>query len=454
MTLKDVEIQKTVDLLRSAPADRFVKAMMSLEQRSDAAEVVEIKKQLRDRIAVTRPPRQLNLTRIFCAPFEEMLRNRVPEGTSWIARNAIEPCWRIVEGDFDRQLLIELKRRLAANRIPERALLSEIGRSLWPAAGKALARVTAAAREGNEAALALFGGNAALLGQAEIIAAACQVSQAIEALKEIFPIRPFKTLEPTQKEELLTELRRLSIEGEHDLRCVIHIVAHWTRNPADIFDLCVDLDLGPATPIGRALTAKKEKVVIGLVGEQIETLQAGLSADDIDIADCAEMASMAVACLDSAIGLLNPGKDPDASGSAARMRQALGSMVKDRVVSVASQALSAVWDKGVQAGITAPGRDAVVAAEAAARAMRKCGKVASRLGVETAISREISSSLAAVRDGVDEKIASLTQGADAGRVTTAKATVANATRILEILEGPERAYEFYREKRHALSACA
>jgi len=52
---------------------------------------------------------------------------------------------------------------------------------------------------------------------------------------------------------------------------------------------------------------------------------------------------------------------------------------------------------------------------------------------------------------VDEALAVL-EKSDPKELEAARNTVANATRILEILDGPEKAYEFYREKRVALRA--
>lgn len=452
MSINQAEVDKTVELLKAASTERFMKAMMSLEQQADAAEVTEIKKQVRDRIAVLRPPRRLNLMRIFCEPFEEMLRNDVAKETSWIPRSAIGICWRIVEGHMEPRLLMELKRRVEALVAPTRAQILEIGRPLWAAASKALITVTTAAHDGDESSLALFDMDEAIVGYAEVIAAACQVADAIEELQDIFPVRPFKSAGPAQREELLAELQRLSREGEYDLRCLIHVVAHWSHNPADIFDLYSSLDLGPASPIGKVLSSKREKVVVALLGERIDTLKANLTSDEINVADCAELASLAVECLDSVNDMVGLGKNPEADGTIARMRRELGTMVMDRVLVVASQTLNTIWEEGRQADVA--DRDSVVAAEAAARAMRKCGEVASKLGVEAAINKEITSSLAAVRSEVDEKIAHLSPGTGTKTVSNAKTTVANATRILEILEGPERAYEFYREKQNAIRSHA
>ena len=446
MNIDTDEIQRTVQLLRAAPADRFLKAIQSLEQRGDAAEIVEIKRQVRDRIAEFRPPRRINLTRIFCQPFEELLRNSVVERTTWIPRSAIAVCWRIVEGYVDPKLLLDLKQRLESTTRPTRELLSEIGHDLWPAASKALSITTVAARSGDQAALALFDGNTALIAHAEVAAAACQVASVIEDMKDLFPIRPLRSLDSTQREQLLAEMQRLSTERKHDLRCLVHIVAHWTQNPADIFHLCADIDLGPATPIGRALIGNRDTVIVARAVEQIDALKTTLASDAINIADCAELASVVAECLDSAGDLIRDSKSVD-PGAVTQMRQELRTMVKDKVMTAATEALSNAWDDKDHG---APEREAVIAAESAARAMRKCGRVASKLGMETMVAKQISSSMAAVRHGVDETLAALKSSNGDEDAAAAQATVANATRIIEILDGPERAYEFYREKRNQL----
>lgn len=450
MTVNTSEIQRTVDMLRAAPPERFLKALESLDQHGNAAEILEIKRQIRDRIAEIRPPRKVNLTRIFCLPFEDLLRDSVVEGTTWIPRAAISACWRIVEGYVEPKLLLELKQRLESGGRPSRETLAAIGHDLWPAATKALATVAAAARSGDQAALALFDGNAATIAHAEVAAAACQVARCIEEMKELFPLRPLRSLDAGQREHLLAEMQRLSTEAKHDLRCLLYVVAHWTQNPADVFQLCADIDLGPATPIGRALIGNRDTVIVARAAEQMDVLKTTLSADDIDIADCAELASVAAECLDSAGGILRDSKNV-APESVAQMRQELRTMVKDKVMTAASEALSTAWtDKDHKGG--AQDRDTVVAAETAARAIRKCGRVASKLGMESTVAKQISSSLASVRQGVDETLAELQKSHGEGDVATAQATVANATRILEILDGPERAYEFYREKRNQLKA--
>ena len=450
MTVDSVEIQKTVALLRAAPPERFLKAMESLDQRGDALEIIEIKRQVRDRLAEIRPPRKVTLTRIFCLPFEELLRDHVAEGTSWIPRAAITICWRIVEGHVEPKLLLELKRRLESTAQPTRELLSEIGHLLWPAASKALATVTAAARSGDEPALALFDGDASAITHAEVAAGACQVAKLIEDMKELFPIRPLRALDSHQRDHFLAEFQHLSTENKHDLRCLIYIVAHWTQNPADLFQLCADIDLGPATPIGRALMGTRDTVVVARAAEQMDVLKTTLAGDAIDIAGCAELASVAAECLDSADELIRDSKNVDPE-AVAQMRQELRSMVQDKVMTAASEALCNAWDDKDN-GHAAPEREAVIAAESAARAMRKCGRVASKLGMESDIAKQISSSMAAVRHGVDETLADLGKGNGQENVAAAQATVANATRIIEILDGPERAYEFYREKRTQLRA--
>jgi hypothetical protein len=450
MSIDTTEIQRMVALLRAASAERFLKAIESLDQRGDAIEIIEIKRQVRDRLAEFRPPRRVSLTRIFCLPFEELLRDSVAEGTTWIPRAAIKVCWRIVEGHIEPKFLLDLKRRLEATAHPGRELLSEIGHQLWPAASRALATVTVAARSGDQPALALFEGNMATITHAVVVAAACQVAKLIEAMRELFPIRPLRSLDAVQRDLLLGELQRLSTENKHDLRCLVHIVAHWTQNPADIFQLCGDMDLGPATPMGRAVMGNRDTVVVARVAEQMDVLKTTLAHDAIDIAGCAELASVAAECLDSAGNLIRDSKNIDPE-TVAQMRLALRTMVQDQVMTAASQALLSAWENKNH-GHLVPRRDAIIAAESAARAMRKCGRVASRLGMETDIAKQISSSMAAVRHGVDETLADLGKSNGREDSNAAQATVANATRIIEILDGPERAYEFYREKRHQLRA--
>ncbi|HLG86133.1 MAG TPA: hypothetical protein VKZ79_02940 [Alphaproteobacteria bacterium] len=453
MSADTTAIQKTVALLRAAPEERFLKAIESLDQHGDAIEIIEIKRQVRDRLAEFRPPRKVSLTRVFCLPFEDLLRDSVVEGTTWIPRAAIKVCWRIVEGHIESKHHLDLKRRLEAALHPSRALISEIGHELWPAASRALATVTTAARSKDQAALALFENNPATIAHAEVAAAACQVANLIEDMKELFPIRPLRSLDSVQRDHLLAELQRLSTENKHDLRCLVHIVAHWTQNPADIFQLCGDMDLGPPTPMGRALMGSRDTVVVARAAEQMDVLKTTLAGDAIDIAGCAELVSVAAECLDSADGLIRDSKDVD-PGAVTQMRLELRAMVKGQVMTAASQALSSAWEDRNH-GHGAVGREAVIAAESAARAMRKCGRVAPRLGMETDIAKQISSSMAAVRHGVDETLAVLGKlNGQTEAAAAAQATVANATRIIEILDGPERAYEFYREKRTLLRAHA
>src|SRR6266568_4660749 len=156
MSAAKTQIQLTVDLLRSTTDDRFVKAIKSLEQRGESDEVQQIRSQVRDRLKEMRPPRRLNLTRIFCEPFEEMLRNSVVGQSSWVPRSAILPCWRVVEGYVDAKLLIQIRHEIETLTDVSQEQLCTLGEPLWEAAGKALAKVAAAAREGDKAALELF----------------------------------------------------------------------------------------------------------------------------------------------------------------------------------------------------------------------------------------------------------------------------------------------------------
>jgi hypothetical protein len=442
----DPQIRSTVELLRSASVDRFVRAVASLEQGAAVPGVTEIKERIRDRMAKVRPPRPVTLMRIFCLPFEDMLRNEVGRDATGIPRSAIQPCWRLVIENANPVLLRRFEQQVRDLAHDDSRAIEAVGPPLWAEITRVLGDATAAARAGDPAALARFKDGGRLVDHAELMAAACQVGPALECLKAGFPDRPIKSLQLENRDALRAELTRIAGEGQDDLRCIIHVVAHWTASPAEIFDLTVELDLGRPTPLGRAVTALRDKVVIGALAEQVASLRTALDGDAPALAGQVEILQIATDSLEAASGLLKKeGGSNEAGHGLGKFKRELASMVRDRVLVDAAEALNTAW-AARGAAEPRPARDVLVSAEAAARAMRKCDRLGPVLGIESAVAKKIKSTLAAVRGAVSQAIA------DGSESSIVESALSNATRILEILEGPDQAFKFFKEKKALLRA--
>lgn len=127
--LSDQKFRELVDFVQRAR-----------DSRSAAQFVDETLAALRPRLRLSRPPRRLNVERIFARPFEDLLHDG-PIGSDRlgrIARRAIMPCWTIVARSADPNALNAVTEDIRGLVTDSADWPTKFGPRVWAIAGASL----------------------------------------------------------------------------------------------------------------------------------------------------------------------------------------------------------------------------------------------------------------------------------------------------------------------------
>jgi hypothetical protein len=139
----DLNLDALEGQLFEIPPAKFIQLVAMLEARlektTDPLSVLMILAKVRPRMVMLRPPRRPSLKRLFCRPFEDLLYSTKSKETvlGKLPRSAIEPIWRLLNQDGDRELLTELSGELTSAGADANQA-SATGISLWYHAAEVL----------------------------------------------------------------------------------------------------------------------------------------------------------------------------------------------------------------------------------------------------------------------------------------------------------------------------
>jgi hypothetical protein len=264
-----------------------------------------------------------------------------------------------------------------------------------------------------------------------MMAAILSVAVPVQRVKHLLGDPPEPRLSPAQKAAIAQEIDLLRTRGEGDARVFLHVIAHRTPSPAELFLAAADLDLGAASDEGRLLALHQRSLVLESADERQVALD-GLLAADPEIDQAVEAFEAAAGAVSAAFKL-GDRIGPEFRAEVSRRREALESLLGARLIPSARAAVDRVWGAGSHEISAA----AVLAAEDAARAIVKLSRLAALIAAE----RLVRGAVGAV---LDRALAACAECRDATRVV-------NAARLVEIVAGSDRAAQLLRDHKAVLA---
>jgi len=385
---------------------------------------------------------------LFCVPFEDMLDSTGADPTR-LPQEAVRACWRAVEGRVAAEPGETLEWGLAALAEKARldgtdldpAAIDVIGGRWWPIWQQSLTSAIADARAGHLEILVGRNGRK-LLAEAETVAAILRLAGPIQRLKGLLGPPPIAHLSSAQKSAIRSELESLGRahrrEVWSDPRIVAHVVAQRLENPAELFVMTAQLELGAVSEHGKRLGEAREPLILARSAKQLAALDemppTGSAVPEI-IAAC----EIAAGALASAAELEHHGASAAYLRELARLQEAFAQRLGTTIMPVLRAEIVAPWqDGGEDARSDAAG---VLRAEAVARGLARLTRSTAPIGAETAVRPQI----AALLDEIEAIVARLAEGlkaaADRGETAVGSgAALVNAVRTLELLAGSDRAH--------------
>jgi hypothetical protein len=235
---------------------------------------------------------------------------------------------------------------------------------------------------------------------------------------------------------LREEIQRIADGREMDPRVVLCVIAYRLVNPAELFAMMRDLELGPATDIGRALFRAQERLVLENATEIRSRVENALGRGALT--EAVAILDASVDSLLTAIGAAQLHSNKWVSGSASDLSTDLGKLLQENVVPALREALAVGWKQMISSGKMTP--EALRQVEDAAQAMAAARRPAQKLGYGSMIDRDAN----AVLDRLEADVAKQLGRREPGEQPTPsdRGLLASSSRLIEKLDSPARAYAF------------
>lgn len=414
------------------PDPKFLEIVGLLERVGDHPRVRETMGAMRARLVHMRPPRRLNLRRIFCDPFEDLLDSPTSLALpiKRLDRSIIEPIWRLVEARLGDATLDPLRRTAAKLSDGDFVERHTLGCRLWPLAAKALRAIAeeiqADPRCEPRRVLGAFDDPAARVNE---IADFLDVGHPITEAKALISPKPaeFEDETATALAHLVQDAARHAPERALNL---LLVAGSRLRRPADMVAALSGMDFGPA----RRERSRIFAALSGMIVDSLETGGARSGARDLDPAKATDLARRLLDGLSSARDLMDAVSEREFDPRLESVRGTIRDLVRRKVIDAVPGALIAslpAIDEGT--GGTAPIDEAAwETAEENAVALRRCRDLAPELDLDAAL----DDATVALTGALSERVAAFTEALVASGDEAAESGLSFGLRLIEILEGP------------------
>ena len=368
---------------------------------------------MRCRLRNLKPQRPLTIQRLLTAPFEAaLIADQDDPWTFVVRRSDLEQLHVAILNTLDPTIAGKTREQLSGSTLDDDGILMETGRQLWPLAADALA-ATAASAAG------------AMPASWERVADLLRVGpELMPLLRQLLPLP--SVLQPEDR-ELLVAIMAVAQSGTPDrLGTVLTLLIRAAKNPKaivqDIVDAAAQAPAVPLTPLLDQVLAEQR----ASIGRHIAS---HAQSPDMPLAQAADEAWRFAEVL----------ADSETGNSGNKTQQLEETLLRERAASAAqSRYATAIEDLVASYADTDLERhkQAVQACEEAARSCARLGQAARRLKPDAPVSR--------LTDAVVEKLASRENGSADG---AGAATSVDTARLIEILAGPEVAWQYLSERR-------
>lgn len=414
------------------PDAKFLEIVHLLERVGDHPRVRETMGAMRPRLVHLRPPRKLNLRRIFCDPFEDLLDS--PSSLSppikRLDRSIIEPFWRIVEQRMGDAALEPLRREAGKLSDENTNARHTLGCRLWLPAVKVM-RAAAVEIEGDPKGDLARATNT--LPDAAVrlreIADFLDVGHQIAEVKALLSPKPaeFGEEEAEVLARLIQDAARVSPGRVLNL---LLVAGSRLRRPADMVAALGDMDFGS----GRREKPQVFAALSGMIVDSLETGGARSETRDLSPGRATELAERLLDGLTSARDLMDAVSEHQYDRRLESVRVSVRELVRTRVIERApSRILDGFPPVSDSLGRSVAPDDAKwEEAEENAVALRRCRDLAPGLDLTGGMNETLTSLRGALGDRISELTNVMIERGD----EAAGSGVALGLRLMEIIDGP------------------
>lgn len=407
---------------------------------------------LRPRLAITRPRRQATPQRLFCIPFEDLLYDpgTPRKALGRIPRSAIPPVWKLFCDQTPAGTIDSVVEGLRAMKTADREALEFFATPLWAEAARVLddRLAGAAATKDGRAALQAEVGGPEVLASLEEIAAALRIAEPIAKLRRSLPEPPIADVDADGLAALLDALTRAAAISRESVPIVVFSLLARLRNPAVLFDLLQRLAEEGAGDLVRGLAAQAGEAVISQTEDRLVDAQAAIQAAETAKVEVARSLGRELAALDKAAAAAGSGGGRALVRRLERAKADLGRLARETVVAGSDRAtLDAI--AALDEPATADGDDLarLRAVEDRIVSLRLCQKFARELGIDS----EVAGSLKTISAGLDDRAKGLLKRLEANDPDVSSVDLFSTVRLVELVEGPEKAEKLRQKGMQAMT---
>jgi len=411
------------------PDAKILEIAHLLERVGDHPRVRETMGTMRPRLVHLRPPRRLNLRRIFCDPFEDLLdsHSSFTLPIKRLDRSIIEPLWRIVEERMGDAALDPLRPRAMNLSDGDLDARHTLGCRLWSPAAKAMRAAADEIEADPKGTSARAAGTIPdTVVRLREIADFLDVGHQIAQVKALLSPKPaeFGPEETGELARLIQDAARISPARVLNL---LLVAGSRLRRPADMVAALGEMDFG---------AARREKphvfaALSGLIVDSLETGGARSETHDLNPVRATELAERLLDGLTSARDLMDAVSerryDHRLESVRASVRELVRTQVIDRVPGEILAGLPPASDRP-----TAPDQATWEETEEKAVALRRCRDLAPELDLVGMMSETLTS----LRGTLGGRVAALTEAMVEREDEATESGIAFGLRLMEILDGP------------------
>ncbi len=417
------------------PNDRFLKAISLLERVKGHPSTQRALDAARSRLIELRPPRRMDLRRLFYLPMEDLLTNSAVQAAEEgrIGRDLMAICWRLIQDNADKAEFQRLNVQASEIFSTEWEKLKKAGERIWVLAATSLGEAAARAKEDSAYASQNLGSpeSVAIVGD---LSEAYKIAGEAVGLKERFPENPVVTFDDEDYSALIGAMKRIREGRTGDPWQLVWVMSARMANPIDFLMQFLKQRSFEPTPAVGPMVDRSVNQLEAEVGRTRERASTSGSASDV-----ASQAVHMAATLASAKQLAKSRKH--LAEQVDRIAVELQEMVREVVVEGAMESVMATLP-GLNADELGTQPDLSDMAKAEDRVLALCQ--VSDVDPAMNLGPVVQQKLKAIATEVEKQIRSAldqlgSQPATPEGRRAAEAHLSHSTRLVELSEGPAAA---------------
>ncbi|MEQ8395209.1 hypothetical protein [Thalassobaculum sp.] len=426
----DIPEPQFVDLVRSLEARR-----LKTDQRATADAVLS---RLRPRMSLARPPRRSTPQRLFCMPFEDLLYDpgTPRKAIGRIPRSAIMPIWSLIAKHANPSVLEATSAILKSAEPNDRQAWHKAGTALWAEAARVLSERDAEARKTptGRARLRDALGGEPVLSSLDDIYALMSVATTILELRSALPPAPIETIDQKSLAALVHALRAVAGLNKDAIPHVIFVLMARLRDLSILGELFERLTEAGVGDLVQLASGQAGEAVVSQAEDRMLDVRVDLRDEDLPKADVARELGREIDALERAAVAVGGGR---AYGRRIeRVKAEFAQVAREIVVAGASEAtLAAVAALDDPISTDEEELQRLREAEDRVVALRVCRRFSNDAGM----SELVEKAMQAIADGLEARGDDLLRKLAADDPDTSVIDLYNTVRLIELVEGSEKA---------------